>query len=253
MDWSESGDRLAVALGVADEFAVLDLDTMELLANSTADTAHAVAISPDGSDVAVISGNHLRIGSADVSETIKLEQPLGDRGEAIAFSHDGRRLAYAGNFGAIVVKECSKYTDIYEFPCKDHTVRVVFSPDDSLLATGHSDGVIRIWDLNKHALKAELAGHQRLVSKMAFSPDGRCLLSQSYDGTLRIWSVEHDRGYGIVNQFSKAETINRSSAIGQLSLSRDGRKLAIGCANEYGEVEVLIWKLDSQPGGPIEL
>ena len=84
--------------------------------------------------------------------------------------------------------------------CESDANAVAFSPDDSLIATGHADGVIRLWDVKSGQLKLKLVGHGRNVSEIAFVPDGRTLLSASSDGTVRVWSTESQSNLGSLSQ-----------------------------------------------------
>jgi WD40 repeat protein len=61
------------------------------------------------------------------------------------------------------------------------------SPAGDRLATGSTDGAVRLWDVADGSLLAVLRGHTARVRSVAFAPDGTWLLSVSEDGTARVW------------------------------------------------------------------
>ncbi|XP_054709870.1 WD repeat and SOCS box-containing protein 1-like isoform X2 [Uloborus diversus] len=64
---------------------------------------------------------------------------------------------------------------------------------DLVLATGHSNGRIRTWDVKTGKLILELMDHTDMVSHLSFNPTGNLvLISSSYDGTLKIWDFHED-------------------------------------------------------------
>src|SRR5689334_7895450 len=64
---------------------------------------------------------------------------------------------------------------------------VAFSADGKLLATGGTDGIVRIYDGTN--LKVELKGHTDWITSVAFSPDGKLFASASADKTARVWKI----------------------------------------------------------------
>ena len=74
------------------------------------------------------------------------------------------------------------------------TVRsVVFSPDNTLLASGSSDDTIKLWDVNTGRHFRTLRGHTDDVDSVAFSPDSTLLASGSLDNTIRLWDANTGR------------------------------------------------------------
>jgi WD40 repeat protein len=60
-------------------------------------------------------------------------------------------------------------------------------PDGSILATGHDDGTIKLWDARSGRLSAVLPGHGGRVRDLSFTPGGHHLASAGQDGLLKIW------------------------------------------------------------------
>ncbi|CAG7727830.1 unnamed protein product [Allacma fusca] len=62
-----------------------------------------------------------------------------------------------------------------------------------ILATGHTNGRIRVWDGETGRLLLELMDHAEAVRDLAFAPDGSLrLISASLDGKLKGWDLNDD-------------------------------------------------------------
>uniref|UniRef100_H3CHC2 WD repeat and SOCS box-containing protein 1 n=1 Tax=Tetraodon nigroviridis TaxID=99883 RepID=H3CHC2_TETNG len=65
--------------------------------------------------------------------------------------------------------------------------------DQLLLATGLSNGRIKIWDVYTGTLLLNLMDHTDIVRDLTFAPDGSLMLvSASTDKTLRVWDLKDD-------------------------------------------------------------
>jgi WD40 repeat protein len=67
-----------------------------------------------------------------------------------------------------------------------------FSSDGRWLATGCSDGGVRLWDSRRGDLLAEFRGHTQDVHRVSFTPGDGGILSSSLDGTARLWALPRD-------------------------------------------------------------
>jgi WD40 repeat protein len=72
-------------------------------------------------------------------------------------------------------------------------VRVAFSGDGKLLASGSNDATVMVWDVDKGQEKATLKGHFELVNDIAFSPNGKRIASVAGrtpgNCEIKLWSV----------------------------------------------------------------
>jgi WD40 repeat protein len=162
--------------------------------------------------VAIIGGEQLQLCNTETGEEITQRS---DAGNAVAFSHDGKWLAYGSDNERIYICDVPGLLTRRAMVAGIGVGSLAYSPDDQVLAAGHKDGTIRLWNTATGQMRSEMTGHESEVKDLAFSPDGRTLLS--CDGVIRIWSVDHARSYG-----SFYDSANR------MSLSADGRRLAVG-------------------------
>ncbi|WP_215787270.1 CHAT domain-containing WD40 repeat protein [Paractinoplanes bogorensis] len=116
--------------------------------------------------------------------------------------------------------------------------QVVFSPDGSILATGSTDRVVRLWDPTTGQELAALSGHTKPVRSLAFSPGGELLASGSADKTIRLWNPTS-------GQAVRTPLIGHTDWVQSVAFSPDGAVLASGSADQT----VRLW--DPATGQPV--
>jgi WD40 repeat protein len=103
---------------------------------------------------------------------------------------------------------------------------LAFSADGARIASGSSNGEVRIWNAGEGQVVQTLSGHTALVSSVAFSPDGKTLASASYDKTTRVWDASSGQ---------LIRTLNGADNFTSVAYSRDGQALLAG--NLRGEIK----------------
>jgi WD40 repeat protein/transcriptional regulator with XRE-family HTH domain len=105
---------------------------------------------------------------------------------------------------------------------------VAFSAAGHILASGSSEGIVRLWDVTDpgrpHPLGQRLTGGAGAVEAVAFSPGGHTLASGDDDGTVRLWNVTDP---------THPHLLGRPLAVGtgtvySVAFSPSGRTLASG-------------------------
>ncbi|KAJ5216310.1 uncharacterized protein N7498_002717 [Penicillium cinerascens] len=94
---------------------------------------------------------------------------------------------------------------------------VAYSSDDQIIATGHMDGTIKIWD-SARGLQHTLKGHLSHMRSVKFSPDNKLVASGSADRTVKLW----DAASGTLQQ-----TLECESPVLGFSFSPNGKQLAV--------------------------
>jgi WD40 repeat protein len=116
------------------------------------------------------------------------------RKPAVVFAPDGRTLAWPvikGNNGepSIKIIDSAEGKVVTTLPMGQESPVLAFSPTNRLLAVGHEDGTITVWDWRRELMVAEFQGHVGAVTAVVFTPDERTLISASRDATVRLWTL----------------------------------------------------------------
>jgi hypothetical protein len=136
-----------------------------------------------------------------------------------------------------------------------------FSPDGKTLASGGTDGYIRLWDVvgwrERAALEAPSIplkrpahGFRRApVSTLAFSPDGKILATGGEDGAISLWDHTAGRHAGALDGHPwippafPGDTFGRGMVF-DLAFSPDGRTLASTGLDQA----VRLWDMPTREG-----
>ena len=101
---------------------------------------------------------------------------------------------------------------------------VALSPDGNLLATGDTNGEIRLWRVADGRQILSCKGHTGLICSVAFSPDSHTLASGSKDQTVRLW----DTTTGLALRILEGHT----NWVFSVAFSPDGVTLASSSADQ---------------------
>jgi WD40 repeat protein len=196
--WNAEGSRLASADN-SGLIRIVDRSGEEITTLTDADDTDImrVVFSPDGRWLAVVREGREGRGVNSVAvwdwEAGRIERKL-KYARDVAFDTTGSRIATASALTADV--------DIWNLPGGDldRTLSgevsvlwgIAWSADDSTIAAGSFNGLIRLWDVETTASSLVLRGHTGPVNSLEFSPDGGRLASRSMDGIARLWALDLD-------------------------------------------------------------
>jgi WD40 repeat protein/serine/threonine protein kinase len=206
---------------------IWDTSSWSLRATIPIKAQFAAALSPDGNTIAGIVATKVELWDVKTSQLRLSHEAAGELGRFVAFSPDSERLLFStrtsvyvwdilagnpvatpfqidmgprkaifspdGRFIAIVGED----VQLWDSTSEDGPRRLsggeqdlygaAFSPDGKTLATGGSDRIITLWDVETGAERARIPAP---VSGLGFSPDGRTLASAAGSLSVRLYDVE---------------------------------------------------------------
>jgi WD40 repeat protein len=147
----------------------------------------ALAFAADGSlwsveDPGIL--RHWEAGSGKQADWHALTQPA----MLWQFSGGARLAASAGNH--LTIWDVVSGRPLAVLPQSSWITTLAFSPDALLLATGHDDGMVRIWDIVAGRLADEWLAHPSPLSALAFNREGTELATAGEERTICLWRAD---------------------------------------------------------------
>src|SRR5215471_2583540 len=156
----------------------------------------------------------------------------------LSFSADGRRLASAGSFDTCVWDLTTHKKVAAISPPFSGSAALSFSPDGRWVATGDSDGFVRIYNASTGTLRGAPTEFLLEPFTVAFSPDGKSVLAGGADKTISIIDSESGK---VTRMLAK-----QSGVVSSLDVSADGKQAAVVYRSSESFVEanhMILWDL----------
>lgn len=152
--------------------AVMDLASGKILRKAPEPKANWLAVSPDGSTVAVACGKVLQL--RDVEQLAVKWQLTGHEAEitCVAWSADGQRIGTASKDGRLLVHDVSTKTRCYEVKKAAPLYAVSFHPKGNTVAYGGHDKQVYEYDFATEKEKVLSKGQPFWITSLGYSPDG---------------------------------------------------------------------------------
>jgi len=110
-------------------------------------------------------------------------------------------------------------------------LEAAFSPDGKLIASGHADNQVWLWDAATGKPLRVLRGHTKAVGAVAFSPEGTILASGGHDGLIKLWNPH-------TGQESRMLELQHGPVY-SIAFAPDGSTLASG----YKDGIIALWRI----------
>ncbi|MFQ5732855.1 MAG: protein kinase [Planctomycetaceae bacterium] len=112
--------------------------------------------------------------------------------DAVSFTADGKSLFIARDWQLEVWNDTSEKTRQLVQRYSAEANWMAHCRKNGLIATGHQDGKVRLWN-SSGKLRTTIEAHKQSIRRVALSIDGRLLATASDDGFAKLWNAVSEK------------------------------------------------------------
>ena len=161
---------------------------------------------------------------------------------SLAITKDGQTIVSGGQDASIRLWDFASGKEIHKFLGHNGPVYglELMADDSQLVSIADKDLAVKIWDLEKGALRTSLAPNSAHINAVAVSPDNRYIVTGGDDGIARFWDIDR----GIMLRY-----LEHSQGIYTITISPDGRHMLCGSKKAPASDAIgMVWIWDFELG-----
>ncbi|CAG8502747.1 18261_t:CDS:10 [Acaulospora morrowiae] len=165
-------------------------------------------------DILAIPSKKRRLNNSE----IKIKKPIttmhGHVGpvSSVIFDTKNHNKLYSGGWDhSLRIWDIEARTNVDTKNCDKSVLDIAYSDKSGLIASGHSDHIVRLWDPRSEAVvKLAFASHKNWISCISWSPNSQFMLvSGSYDASIKIWDIRSKTPLYTLNPGGKENLDNK--------------------------------------------
>jgi WD40 repeat protein len=185
------GQRIVVAVGDG-EAVILSIGDTDPRDSFTLEALQvtALAVSPDGSELALAGGfpvDSVIVWDIESGEQIAALADQEGGVTAAAFSPDGDQIATGAGSGGLILWENGE--PAVQLETGEWVTDLTYSPDGALLAVALLNGQVQLWDVAAGEMLVALDAHDGAANAVTFSRNGRYLGTAGDDRLAHLWAL----------------------------------------------------------------